>query len=169
MRHPLPASDEVPLSEDSEVKEVSVKSFSMAMGIRRPGFQLLSLAPPSAMPAGAATFADVPCFLPDQLGIYISVYVPLILLSVLALLLGHAYRVSQAHGARAADGQTWSHPSMCAPEKISSLACLGYYQSKLDCVNGFLELPDDQVIFIQVTVCSKTFHKLYLAGMVLLC
>ncbi|GJE94459.1 Metallo-dependent phosphatase [Phanerochaete sordida] len=104
VRHPLPASDDVPLSEDSEVKEVSVKSFSMAMGVRRPGFQLLSLAPPSSVPAGTPAFADAPCILPDQLGIYLAVYVPLIVLSVLALLLAHAYRVSQAHGARGGPG-----------------------------------------------------------------
>lgn len=87
----------MPLSEDGTVNEVSVKSFSMAMGIRRPGFQLLSLIPPSAMPAGSQTFGDVPCFLPDQIAIYVSVYVPLIILNLLALLLRNAYRVLQSH------------------------------------------------------------------------
>ncbi|EKM54583.1 uncharacterized protein PHACADRAFT_185493 [Phanerochaete carnosa HHB-10118-sp] len=99
--HLLLASDDVPLSEDGEVKEVSVKSFSMAMGIRRPGFQLLSLLPPSSVPVGSQTFLDGPCFLPDQVGIYISIYVPLMVLSLLALLLRNTYSASQSHA-------TWS-------------------------------------------------------------
>lgn len=74
------------------MKEISVKSFSMAMGIRRPGFQLLTLQDPSTVPAGSPTFGDVPCFLPDQLGIYLAIYVPLILASLLALLVSNGYR-----------------------------------------------------------------------------
>ncbi|KIP11652.1 hypothetical protein PHLGIDRAFT_83335, partial [Phlebiopsis gigantea 11061_1 CR5-6] len=97
-RHPLPATDEMPLSTTGAVKEISVKSFSMAMGVRRPGFQLLSLVPPASVQAGTATFGDVPCLLPDQIGIYVSVYVPLIVLSVLALLLANAHRVWQGSG-----------------------------------------------------------------------
>lgn len=92
--HSLTANDDIPLSEDGSVKEISVKSFSMAMGVRRPGFQLVSL----GSPAGSPTLNDVPCLLPDQLGIYVSVYVPLVLLSLLALLLANGYRVWN-HGA----------------------------------------------------------------------
>ena len=80
------------MSTSGAVKEISVKSFSMAMGVRRPGFQLLSLVPPASAQAGTPTFRDVPCLLPDQIGIYVSVYVPLIALSVLALLLANAHR-----------------------------------------------------------------------------
>lgn len=66
------------------VREVTVKSLSMAMGIRRPGFQLLSLIPPEH---SKPTFSDAPCLMPDQLGIYLSIYVPLILLSLIIVLL----------------------------------------------------------------------------------
>lgn len=71
------------------VKEVTVKAFSMASGIDRPGFQLLSLTPPPQDPAleelPHTTFADDPCFLPDQTQIYHSRYLPLVLLTVLVL------------------------------------------------------------------------------------
>ncbi|KAK4686702.1 ethanolamine phosphate phosphodiesterase, partial [Tremellales sp. Uapishka_1] len=71
----------------SGIKEITVKSFSSSTGIRRPGFQLLSLIPPSnneAFPP-QLTHADVPCFLPDQLGVYNRVYLPLAILTVLYL------------------------------------------------------------------------------------
>ncbi|EIN11270.1 Metallo-dependent phosphatase [Punctularia strigosozonata HHB-11173 SS5] len=76
--HPyaIPGSEE----DGKTVREATVKSFSMAMGVRRPGFQVLSLAPSS--PA-----ADAACLLPDQLGLYISGYAPLVGLSLALLLL----------------------------------------------------------------------------------
>ncbi|KAG9127958.1 hypothetical protein FRC07_006975 [Ceratobasidium sp. 392] len=55
-------------------REVSVKSFSMAMGIRRPGFQLLSLVSPDPSSPYARTMADTPCHLPNQMHIYTHVY-----------------------------------------------------------------------------------------------
>ncbi|WVQ93288.1 hypothetical protein IAU59_000355 [Kwoniella sp. CBS 9459] len=70
----------------SGVKEVTIKSFSSSTGIRRPGFQLLSLVPPQANTYSAAlTHADRPCLLPDQLGVYYRVYIPLAVLTVLYL------------------------------------------------------------------------------------
>ncbi|KAG5648554.1 hypothetical protein DXG03_003165 [Asterophora parasitica] len=74
-------------------REVSVKSLSMAMGIKRPGFQLLSLYPQRLMNAAPQTYADVPCLLPDQISIYLSAYVPLLLVSLLAVLVSSALRV----------------------------------------------------------------------------
>ncbi|KAL4074212.1 Metallo-dependent phosphatase-like protein [Scleroderma citrinum] len=78
-------------STNAKVREVTVKSLSMAMGIRRPGFQLLSLV--STVPLeGSLTQIpvppplDAPCLLPDQLGIYLYVYLPLSLLSLVLLL-----------------------------------------------------------------------------------
>ena len=69
---------------------MTVKSFSMAMGIRRPGFQLLSLV--SVVPSEASLTQlpvppplDTPCFLPDQLGIYLHVYLRLTFLSLVVL------------------------------------------------------------------------------------
>ncbi|CAE6461304.1 unnamed protein product [Rhizoctonia solani] len=65
-----------PVSGDSgqSVREVSVKSFSMAMGVRRPGFQLLSLVAPDPSSPSSQTFSDTPCHLPDQMQIYTHVY-----------------------------------------------------------------------------------------------
>ncbi|KAI0743823.1 Metallo-dependent phosphatase [Daedaleopsis nitida] len=72
--------------------EITVKSFSMAMGIRRPGYQLLSLVPPTPNQADP-TFSHRPCLLPDQLGIYLSVYIPFFCLTLLALLVSNVRRV----------------------------------------------------------------------------
>jgi hypothetical protein len=56
---------------------VTVKSLSIAMGVRRPGFQLLSLF------EDARISAYRPCALPDQLHAYIWVYIPLVFVSIL--------------------------------------------------------------------------------------
>ncbi|KAI0688027.1 Metallo-dependent phosphatase-like protein [Cytidiella melzeri] len=93
VRHPIRPSDDIPLSELHSVKEVSVKSFSMAMGIRRPGYQLLSLVPPSSASPSGPTISDVPCFLPDQLGTYIFIYGSLGAVSLLVLLAYHVFHV----------------------------------------------------------------------------
>lgn len=71
---------------------MTVKSISMAMGIRQPGFQLLSIGvPPMRF---ATSLATVPCLLPDQLGIYLNVYVPLLVFSLLLLLVSNMHRVA---------------------------------------------------------------------------
>ncbi|KAF9793237.1 hypothetical protein BJ322DRAFT_113506 [Thelephora terrestris] len=67
------------------IREVTVKSFSEARGIRRPGFQLLTVFQPS--PALATTHLDMPCFLPNEHGIYYAVYLPLALVTVILLLI----------------------------------------------------------------------------------
>ncbi|KAJ7780523.1 Metallo-dependent phosphatase-like protein [Mycena maculata] len=72
-------------------REVTVKSFSMAMGIRRPGFQLLSLVPPHSM-HGSLSHADSLCLLPDQLGIYLSTYIPLLVLSLIIICIANIHR-----------------------------------------------------------------------------
>lgn len=74
------------------IREISVKSFSMAMGIRRPGFQLLSLAPAQYWSDDNVTYADVACVLPDQLNIYLSVYVPFTGLSLLVIIIANTFR-----------------------------------------------------------------------------
>ena len=61
------------------VREVTVKSFSMAMGIRKPGFQLLSVPEDDGASAGAV---DQLCLLPDQIGIYLDRYIPLVALTL---------------------------------------------------------------------------------------
>ncbi|KII92954.1 hypothetical protein PLICRDRAFT_103385 [Plicaturopsis crispa FD-325 SS-3] len=92
--HALSPRRESPSSAPLQVREVSVKSFSMAMGIRKPGVQLLSLVDPSTARARLPTHSDAPCFLPDQLGIYLTIYLPLVLFSLLVLLLFNLYAVS---------------------------------------------------------------------------
>jgi hypothetical protein len=71
--------------ESAAIREVTVKSLSMAMGIQQPGFQLLSLFPRQYWNAtqSTTTYADVPCLLPGQLRIYLSVYAPFFVLSLL--------------------------------------------------------------------------------------
>ena len=94
--HVLAASEQGAPSEQVSAKEVTVKAFSMAMGVRRPGFQLLSLVPAATTPQGVSigsTLADAPCLLPDQLQIYLYAYVPLIVLTLLALFVANARRV----------------------------------------------------------------------------
>ncbi|KAL1585883.1 hypothetical protein WHR41_05045 [Cladosporium halotolerans] len=61
----------------SNVPETTVKSFSWAMGVRRPGFQLLSLWNPvdangGSIGGSAATAQTHLCLLPDQIGILIN-------------------------------------------------------------------------------------------------
>ncbi|KAH9924870.1 Metallo-dependent phosphatase-like protein [Fomitopsis serialis] len=89
--HTYGSSDVEDTPSTGTVQEITVKSFSMAMGIRQPGFQLLSVGtPPSNFTSSLAT---VPCLLPDQLGIYINVYVPLFVFSVALLLASNIHRV----------------------------------------------------------------------------
>ncbi|KZP34158.1 hypothetical protein FIBSPDRAFT_942318 [Athelia psychrophila] len=87
------------------VREVTIKSFSLANNIRRPGFQLLSLAPPPPPSAHSEnqhttdqgqeqtepgkTWADAPCALPDRRALLTTFYVPLTILTALALLLSN--------------------------------------------------------------------------------
>ena len=66
------------------MREVTIKTFSEARGIRRPGFQLLTLFQPS--PALKTTHLDMPCFLPNAQGIHYTVYLPLAILTVFLLL-----------------------------------------------------------------------------------
>ncbi|KIY67751.1 Metallo-dependent phosphatase [Cylindrobasidium torrendii FP15055 ss-10] len=83
-------------TESQRTREVSVKSISMAMGISQPGYQLLSL---SRLP-GQPTFADRPCLLPNQLFIYLSIYVPLLVLSILYLAAAKLVRARYIEGGR---------------------------------------------------------------------
>jgi len=67
-------------------REVSIKSFSMAMGIHRPGFQILSI------PANtnSSELFDRPCNLPNQIGLYLRIYLPAIICAVALLALSRA-------------------------------------------------------------------------------
>ncbi|KAF8894003.1 hypothetical protein BD779DRAFT_1797943 [Infundibulicybe gibba] len=71
----------------NKIREVTVKSFSMSHHIRKPGFQLLSLSDPSP---SVKSFADTPCLLPDQSGIYYSLYFPVLILTTVILIFFNA-------------------------------------------------------------------------------
>ncbi|PWN52812.1 hypothetical protein IE53DRAFT_384747 [Violaceomyces palustris] len=67
-----------------EIPELTVKSISMTEGVRKPGFARLSLFPPPA-PSSSATpsMSYVPCTLPDQIGIWTGLYIPLFVLTII--------------------------------------------------------------------------------------
>lgn len=73
------------------VREITVKSFSWAMGVRRPGFQLVSLWNPvdalgKSIGTPLPTIQSRLCLLPDQLGTFL-IYVQLLLFTLVVLLL----------------------------------------------------------------------------------
>jgi hypothetical protein len=79
--------------------EITVKSLSWAMGVRRPGFVLTSLWNPIDPITGESTQNGAPltiqnhlCILPDQLGIFIH-YLCVLLVSILVLSLNSLYHV----------------------------------------------------------------------------
>lgn len=86
------------------VREVTVKSLSMAMNVRRPAFQLLSLFPASYWDDLHPTYVDIPCLLPDQLGIYLNVYIPCFLLSFVIVICAAVTRTR-----RSSRGDTKEH------------------------------------------------------------
>ena len=54
------------------------------MGIRRPGFQLLSIPEDDG---GSAGVVDRLCLLPDQIGIYLNGYLPLVAITLVVMIL----------------------------------------------------------------------------------
>lgn len=76
------------------IREVTIKSFSMSVHIRRPGFHLLSLVDPATRTfPGQSSFADTACLLPDQSRIYTSLYGTLAFLTFLLLFVANLRRV----------------------------------------------------------------------------
>lgn len=64
----------------------------MAMGVRRPGYSLLSLYPQTDINSpSSATYTQTNCTLPDQLSIWLHLYLPLFALVTLSLLLPKLY------------------------------------------------------------------------------
>lgn len=84
----------------TSITETTLKAFSMAMGVRRPGYHLLTLYPPShdlsATVSSGATYTQTNCLLPDQLGIWTHIYAPAFLVLLLALLLPKLLRIAMA-------------------------------------------------------------------------
>ncbi|KAF9230304.1 hypothetical protein BU15DRAFT_83804 [Melanogaster broomeanus] len=83
--HEIPGSD-LSTGTTSIIREVTIKSFSPSRHIRRPGFQLLSLIPPSSGAPTEPTLTDAPCHLPDTLRIFHSVYLPCLVVTGIVLL-----------------------------------------------------------------------------------
>lgn len=56
----------------------------MNMNVKRPGYQLLTLSNPSrARPSdGSQTLGTQSCLLPDQIGVYLRLYIPLLILTL---------------------------------------------------------------------------------------
>lgn len=100
------------------IREVTVKSFSEARGIQRPGFQLLTLFQPS--PALATTHLDMPCFLPNVHGIYYTVYLPLALVTMLLLLVCNL-RQPRRYQASTIDDEAVSNGSEASSPLLSPL------------------------------------------------
>lgn len=60
----------------------------MSVHIKRPGFQLLSLVDPALVAnPNYSSYADTPCLLPDQYGIYSSFYLPLLFVTLIVLVI----------------------------------------------------------------------------------
>ncbi|KAL8276775.1 hypothetical protein RQP46_010831 [Phenoliferia psychrophenolica] len=84
VEHAFPSSPKVPAPASfagSLIRESTIKAFSMAMGIHRPGYHLLSLSPSSP------SYSQTTCVLPDQLSIWLSSYLTTSLILLVALLL----------------------------------------------------------------------------------
>lgn len=75
----------LPHGPPQSVTEISVKTISMVMNVRRPGFQLLSLSPAELRKSDHPTFDHTPCLLPDQIKIYLDIYLPLLAVSILVV------------------------------------------------------------------------------------
>jgi len=82
-----------PSAQGYHVREITLKSFSLSVHIRRPGFQLLTLVDPAHISQmqheptshDPPSLAERACFLPDQFRIYNFLYAPLFVLSLFIL------------------------------------------------------------------------------------
>lgn len=76
---------------------MTIKSFSATAGVRRPGFQLLSLVPPRP---DQTSLADTPCSLPDQAGVYTHIYAPVAILTLAFLVFMNTRSALHRRGTR---------------------------------------------------------------------
>ena len=96
------------LQHQGGAREVTLKSFSMAMGVRKPGFQLLSV---PEVDRGGAGAADRLCLLPDQIGIYLEGYLPLVALTLGVMIVDLVLmRKARMGSDRRADGENMVLP-----------------------------------------------------------
>jgi hypothetical protein len=107
--------------DEHSIREVTLKSFSPSVHIRKPGFQLLSVTSPFS-PAShlPSTFADAPCFLPDQSRIYSSLYTPFALLTLLILFILNLRRArSRSSSWRPTPIRAGSYSSLVSARSVS--------------------------------------------------
>jgi hypothetical protein len=92
------------------------------MNVRRPGFQLLSLAPTQFRDYDIPTYKDVPCLLPDQLRIYLKIYLPLLAVSIFFVCLANL--VGFASSCRSPANETSMEYAMSPTSSSSSLSAM---------------------------------------------
>ncbi|WFD29795.1 hypothetical protein MSPP1_000808 [Malassezia sp. CBS 17886] len=93
-RRQLHATGSMPGFSPSDVPELTVKSLSMLEGVQRPGFAWLELHAPESHSAPAVDYT--PCLLPDQVRIWLLLYVPCFLATALFLAVSRIRRASAA-------------------------------------------------------------------------
>lgn len=117
------------------IPEITVKTLSMVMNVRRPGFQLLSLAPTELRDHDIPTYKDVPCLLPDQLRIYLNIYLPLLAVSIIFVCIANFSFLS-----------SWRSPSV---EKISSMEYAMSSSSSSSSLSAIVEEDDDGGLYYE--------------------
>lgn len=126
----------------------------MSNHIRRPGFQLLSFVDPSSASSPTESFLDTPCLLPDQYGIYSSLYIPFFIFSTIVLLVLNLRRSRQDSlhrmeplvvsppnsGSPASSGQSspisYSESNIWSPYTPAAVSPRGVLPSSLRTANG---------------------------------
>ncbi|KIM92101.1 hypothetical protein PILCRDRAFT_810120 [Piloderma croceum F 1598] len=103
--HPMPLRASSPKTRLFS-PEITVKSLSIVMNVRHPGFQLLSLVSQPSYQEQLHT----PCALPDQLGIYLWGYAVMGVVSVVLILVANFYRETE-RGRGWGKGREWGSVS----------------------------------------------------------
>jgi hypothetical protein len=137
------------------------------MGVRKPGFQLLSLVPPHSM-QGSPSHADSLCVLPDQLGIYLSTYIPLLVFSLLVICAVNIRRIcSPRQGKRYAPSGFTNSPSYVLSGALRSRSDTGGSTES----NGWLQYPsenDSDALPRPTSLAKKISRPIYSRTFVLL-
>ena len=108
----------------AQIREITVKSFSWAMGVRKPGFQMVSLWNPvdaqgNTVGIPLPTVQTHLCLLPDQLSIFID-YALLFLLTLPLLFVRAVYITIKSGDSTSAEDSLLSLPMVTLPHFESS-------------------------------------------------
>ncbi|KAG1730766.1 Metallo-dependent phosphatase-like protein [Suillus lakei] len=117
------------------------------------------------LPNSPPSLLDTPCFLPDQLGIYLNVYLPFILLSVLGLLAFNVYR-ALAGGDKQAQRRPEASPRPSHPEH-SIQSCKQRLRACIDAQLGpstSEDTDEDPFLPLPVTKLAGPAHSSKLRG-----